>query len=120
MLLTFHQDKNEFLQQISQNYLAAYDNARHIPKWLPDEVCKTVTGIGNTKRALYTNDDCKIYQFKHCLIFNGINPSFYEPDVLDRSIPIELPMIEAKDRMLEKDIMAQFHTMKTRNNNLYL
>lgn len=111
-LLTFQQDKNEFLQQIIQNYLATFDNATHTPKWLPDEVCKTVTGIGHSKRALYTDDETKVYEFKHCLIFNGINIAFYEPDVLDRSIPIELPMIDAKDRRLERDVFNQFYKMK--------
>jgi len=111
-LLTFQQDKNEFLQQVAQNYLATFDNATHTPKWLPDEVCKTVTGIGHSKRALYTDDETKVYEFKHCLIFNGINIAFYEPDVLDRSIPIELPMIEVKDRRLDRDVFDQFYKMK--------
>jgi hypothetical protein len=111
-LLTFHQDKNEFLQQIAQNYLATFDNVKHTPKWLPEEVCKTVTGSGHSKRTIYTVDDAKIYEFKHCLIFNGINLAFYEPDVLDRSITIDLPMIKEEDRRLEKEVLDQFKSMK--------
>ena len=39
------------------NYLAIYDNVKYLPPWFSDEVCKAVTGAGNSKRTLYTNDD---------------------------------------------------------------
>ena len=89
--LTIHDDKSEFIQQVAHNYLAAYDNLKYNPKWLSDEACKTITGIGQTKRVLYTVDEDKIFEYKHCLMFNGINVAFSEPDVIDRSILMELP-----------------------------
>ena len=73
---------------------------------------KAVTGIGQTKRLLYTVDGDKIFEYKHCLMFNGINRAFSEPDILDRSIPIELSEIKPKYRRTEKEILEDFHKLK--------
>ena len=85
---------------------------KYVPKWLSDEVCKAVTGIGQTKRMLYTNDEDKIFEYKHCLIFNGINIVFSEPDVIDRSIIIELEEIEDENRKTEKEILKEFDALR--------
>lgn len=52
-LLTIHDNKSEFIQQLSHNYLSPYDNVKYNPKWLSDEVCKAVTGSGHTEDALH-------------------------------------------------------------------
>jgi hypothetical protein len=113
-LLTIHDDKSEFIQQLAHNYLAAYDNLRHNPKWLSDECCKAITGIGQTKRVVYTIDDDKIFEYKHCLMFNGINIAFSEPDIIDRSIPIELYEIKPEHRRTEKEILEEFNKLKSK------
>jgi hypothetical protein len=111
-LLTLHENLNEFIQQLAHNYLATFDNIKYVPRWLSDEVCKAVTGVGQTKRSLYTDDEDKIYEYKHCLIFNGINIAFTEPDVLDRSIVIHLDEIDEKNRITEKEILEQFNDLR--------
>ena len=111
-LFTIHDDKSEFIQQLAHNYLAAYDNLKYNPKWLSDESCKAITGVGQTKRVVYTIDDDKIFEYKHCLMFNGINIAFSEPDVIDRSIPIELSEIKPEYRRTEKEILQEFNKQK--------
>ena len=111
-LLTIHDDKSEFIQQLAHNYLAAYDNLKYNPRWLSDETCKAITGIGHTKRVLYTNDEDKIFEYKHCLMFNGINIAFSEPDIIDRSIPIELYEIKPEHRRTENEILEEFNKLK--------
>ena len=106
-LLSIHNDKTEFIQQLSHNYLAFYDNIRHEPPWLSDETCKAVTGIGFTKRKHYTNDEDFVYKFKRCLSFSGINVIFTEPDARDRSITIELEGI--LDKVTEEKIYSDFY-----------
>lgn len=106
-LLSIHYDKTEFIQQLSHNYLEFYDNVKYEPKWLSDEACKAVTGIGFTKRKLYTNDEDQIYKYKRCLSFSGINVIFREPDVLDRSIKIELERIDDEHRIPEERIYTE-------------
>lgn len=111
-LLTLHTNPLQFIQQLAHNYLASFDNIKFIPPWLPDEACRTITGTGQTKRELFTDDDDKVYEYKHCLNFNGINLAFSEPDVLDRSIIIELSEIEDDKRKTEQEILERFNESK--------
>ena len=71
--LTFPRDVNELVQQLSHNYIAFYDNVSIIRDWISNQICRAVTGLGFSKRELWTNDDDIIYNFKRCLGFNGIN-----------------------------------------------
>ena len=107
-LLTIYNDQKEFIQQLAHNYLAFYDNLKYIPRWLSDEVCKAVTGVGSTKRKLYSDDDDIVYEYRRCLGFNGINLGLTEPDILDRSILIELQRIRKENTKQEADIMTEF------------
>jgi hypothetical protein len=111
-LLTIHKDRDEFIQQLSHNYVAFYDNLKRIPDWLSDEVCKAVTGIGHTKRKLYSNDDDIVYEYKRCPGFNGINVGLTEPDALDRSILIELIRILQGHRRPEAELIQEFERIK--------
>jgi hypothetical protein len=108
VLLTIHNDRTEFIQQLGHNYTAYYDNVKNAPGWLSDEACKAVTGVGNTKRKLYSDDDDIVYEYRRCLGFNGINISLTEPDALDRSMMIELERIAKEKRRVESDIIAEF------------
>jgi hypothetical protein len=114
ILLTIHKDRSEFVQQLNHNYVAFYDNVKHVPYWLSDEACKAVTGIGQTKRKLYTDDDDIVYEYKRCLGFNGINISLTEPDFLDRSILIELTRISKENRRVESQIIAEFLKLRAK------
>ncbi|HEX9319981.1 MAG TPA: hypothetical protein VF884_13695 [Nitrososphaeraceae archaeon] len=113
-LFTVHNDRNEFVQQLAHNHVAFYDNLKRTPGWLSDEACKAVTGVGQTKRKLYTNDEDFVYEYKRCLGFNGINVTLTEPDALDRSIMIELERITKESRKLESDIFAEFEELRPR------
>jgi hypothetical protein len=112
-LLTIHNDRAEFIQQLAHNYVAYYDNVRGTPDWLSDEACKAVTGVGQTKRKLFTDDDDIIYEYKRCLGFNGINLALTEPDALDRSMMIDLETIDKSKRRQESEIIAEFQSLRS-------
>jgi hypothetical protein len=107
-LLTIYNDVKEFIQQLTHNYVAYYDNLKYAPRWLSDEACKAVTGVGSTKRKLYSDDDDIVYEYRRCLGFNGINLGLTEPDILDRSIMIELQRIRKENTKLDEEVMAEF------------
>ena len=107
-LLSLHKEIREFIQQVAHNYLAFYDNVKYISPELSDEICKAVTGIGSTKRELYTDDDDVVYEYKHCLSFTGINVPLTESDALDRCLMTEQSDIDDEQRA-EKSIATIFN-----------
>lgn len=113
VLLTVHNDRNEFIQQCWQNYVVYYDNLKRTPEWLSDEACKAVTGVGSSKRKLFTDSETIVYEYKRCLGFNGINVILTEPDALDRSLMIEQIRIPKEARRLESQIYQKFESIRS-------
>jgi hypothetical protein len=111
-LLTIPKDRNEFVQHMHHNYVVVYDNVRIVPKWFSDEICKAVTGAGNSKRKLYTDDEDVAYNYKRCILVNGINNVLTEPDALDRSIMLDFTRISDEERREEAEVDAEFEAMK--------
>jgi hypothetical protein len=112
ILLTLHRNIGEFIQQVNHNYINYYDNVKYIPYWLSDEICKAVTGIGHTKRQLYTDDEDIVYENKRPLGLNGINVALTESDALDRILSIVLEEIDEEDRKKEEDLWKEFERIK--------
>jgi hypothetical protein len=102
-LLTFPRDVNELVQQLAHNYVAYYDNVSHIYEWVSDLLCRAITGMGFSKRALWTNEDDIAYSFKRAVGLNGVNIAATKPDLLHRSLIIKLEDIEDEDRRDEED-----------------
>ena len=111
-LLTTPQEKAEFVQQLHHNYLAVYDNIKKLPPWFSDEACKAITGVGSSKRRLYSDDEDIIYDYKRCLMISGINNSLTEPDALDRSILTQFDRIPDEQRKEESEIETIFEEMR--------
>jgi hypothetical protein len=111
-LLTIPKDRNEFVQHMHHNYVIVYDNVRIVPKWFSDEICKAVTGAGNSKRKLYTDDEDVAYNYKRYIMVNGINNVLTEPDALDRSVMLDFTRISDEKRREEAEVDAEFEAMK--------
>ena len=112
LLLTLQRNVDQFIQQVDHNYINYYDNVKFIPYWLSEEICKSVTGTGHTKRVHYTNDDDFVYEHRRCLGLNEINVALTKPDVLDRSISMELEDIDEDKRRKEADLWSEFEKIK--------
>jgi hypothetical protein len=111
--LSFPRDKNEFIQQLSHNYVAYYDNISSILKaWISDEICRAVSGSGSSIRKLYTDDEDKIRSFKRCIGVNGINLAATKPDLLDRGLIFQLERIEKKNRLREQIVNKKFEELR--------
>jgi hypothetical protein len=111
-LLTIPKDRNEFVQHMHHNYVVVYDNVRIVPNWFSDEICKAVTGAGNSKRKLYTDDEDVAYNYKRCILVNGINNVLTESDALDRSVILDFTRISDEQRREEAEVDAEFDAMK--------
>ena len=82
--------------------------ARRLPAWMSDTFCRAVTGTGNSKRQLYTDDEDVTYQYRRCPGLNGINIVATRGDFLDRVILYECSMIDDADRMEDKELDRKF------------
>ena len=99
-VLTFAlpRDNVELVQQLDHNHVVYYDNVSKMPDWISDQFCRASTGGGSSKRRLYTEDDDKIYNFKRCVGFNGVNLAATKSDLLDRGLIIKVERIDDKAR----------------------
>ena len=103
-----YKDKKEFMQYLAHNYSCLLDNLSSISPDLSDLICSAVTGDGDSKRALYTDDDDIIYNFKRCFIINGINNVVTRPDLLRRAVLFPLEPPSPSERLEEREYWRRF------------
>lgn len=106
---TLPKDQKELIQKLDHHYFTFFDNVSFISEETSDALCKAITGGGFSKRELYKDDDDIIYNFMRCIGINGINVMATRPDLLERSILVELNRIDEKDRKQEEEIYNNFN-----------
>lgn len=111
-LSTFSKDDTELVQQLSHHYFTGYDNVTYLSNWQSDALCRATTGTAGAKRSLFTNDDDFIFHFRRCIGLNGINVVATKPDLLDRSVLIELQRIPEENRKTEEVFWREFEEAK--------
>jgi hypothetical protein len=85
-----------------------YDNLSELKDWQSDAFANLATGGGFAVRTLYTDDDEQLF-FAECpIIINGINDVVTRGDLADRSIGVDLELIEDSRRRERKGLMAAF------------
>ena len=99
---------NDLIQQLDHHYISAYDNVSNIDDSQSDIFCRGITGLGQSKRQLYTDDQDFITRFRRCITQNGISINIGKPDLADRSIVQETKKIDKINRKEDKIIKADF------------
>jgi 5S rRNA maturation endonuclease (ribonuclease M5)/energy-coupling factor transporter ATP-binding protein EcfA2 len=107
-LLRIPRNDRDIIQNFDHHYCTYFDNVSKIPKWLSDIFCRAVTGEGIEARSLYTDEEAFIRQYKRVIGLTGINVAATEPDLLDRSILIELNPIPKSERKEIRVIKNEF------------
>jgi hypothetical protein len=105
-------DCTQLIQIVSHHWASFFDNLSHLNVELSDAICRICTGGGFSKRKLYTDDDDVTYNLQHVIGINGINNVASKPDLLDRSLIIELTRIQPGDRKSEKELDERFRNLK--------
>ncbi len=102
-------DNTRDLAVIARNQLIlAIDNVSYLKQEQSDALCRLATGAGFAVRKLYTNDGLFTVSGARPLLLNGI-PDFVEaPDLLDRSLIVELPVLPDDQRSKESLLRDQF------------
>ncbi len=92
----------------SNNYLVSFNNVSVLKNSLQDTLCCVSTGGGFSTRLLFTNDKEYVSDTMRPIIMNGIDNFITRPDLLDRSIVIDLPNIKDTERKSEAEINKAF------------
>jgi putative DNA primase/helicase len=90
------------------SHIVGFDNVSYIPDEMSDVLCRISTGAGFRTRTNYTDLDETIFKTCRPIILNSIGDPINRPDLLDRTLSIELEPISDEQRRLDDDIEARF------------
>jgi hypothetical protein len=78
------------------NHLVTYENLSYLSGPMQDVMCVLSTGGGFGKRKLFTDFDESVLIVQRPWLVNGINPTVTAPDLLNRAVCIECPVIQSR------------------------
>jgi hypothetical protein len=67
-----------------------------------------ITGGGDSRRELYSNNREFAFKVMRPVVLNGINIPSDRPDLLERTLIVEVPDIRPEERETEHDLWAKF------------
>ncbi len=111
-VLIMPSDTKELVLHLARHHLVFYDNVSRISDKQSDLFCVAVTGGGISKRELYTDADDFIFHIQTNVGINGINVSAIQPDLLERSILMELTPVGEDQRLTEHVLYAEFEKIR--------
>lgn len=112
--ISMKRSHEELVQILAHNYCALFDNVSWLNEEQIDTLCRAVTGSGESKRELYSDDEDVIYNYRRCIGMNTINLAVNRPDFLDRAILIPLETISNSERLSESELEKQFLERKAK------
>jgi hypothetical protein len=107
-LRSLPRDERDLVIAASNGWVLALDNASAIKDWLSDALCRLATGGGYATRELFSDDSEAIFEATRPVIITSIEGLPGRPDLVDRSVLLELPAIAAADRKPERALLAQW------------
>lgn len=105
---TAPRDLGQWAVTASGSWLIALDNLSSMPDWLSDALCRAVTGDALTTRALYSDSDIHVMQFRRLIALTSIDAGALRGDLGERLLPIELQRIPPNRRRTDAEIAEQF------------
>ncbi len=111
-LLSPPTDINELAQASNHHYCLYLDNLSYLRDDLSDALCRLATGIGFTKRKLFTNDEDILFTQKTAIGVTGITLVAQKADLLDRCLILSFERIPEEARMDEEDFWKNFNSEK--------
>jgi hypothetical protein len=111
---TVRYDPRDILQKALHAYILMLDNLSTLPESAADSMCRFVTGEGDSKRKLYTDDEDVIVEIMRAVILTAINAPTDRGDLLDRSLAVELERIPDNERRTDEELWAAFEREHSR------
>ena len=105
-------DIPELALAANHNYCLYLDNLSYLSDQLSDVLCRLVTGVGFTKRKLYTDSDDILLNQIVAVGITGITLVATKPDLLDRCLILRFQRISDEKREDEGDFWQRFNNEK--------
>jgi hypothetical protein len=105
-------EPRDLLVSAINNHLVTLDNLSGLSPELSDCLCRLATGGGLDVRALYTDTDQVLVEIQRPVLVNGIDDIASRPDLSERSIILNLPVIDPTRRRAEKPFWAELNSAK--------
>lgn len=90
------------------NSVIAVDNVSTLTTPASDALCRLSTGGGFATRALYTDDEERVFEQMRAIAVNGIDAVATRQDLLDRAIVVRSPRITSRED--EATLWSAFET----------
>lgn len=98
-----------------RQWIMAFDNISKITPRVSDALCRITDGGSFATRALYTDSDEAIFTAARPLILNGIESVVERPDLLDRTLLVELqPIADHGTRRSHDQLVNRFDQLRPR------
>jgi hypothetical protein len=103
-----HNNERDMSAAVRNGWIYATDNNSVMPAWLSDELCRLVTGDSKVNRALYSDDDVVVLQYRRPVIINSIDLAGLRADLADRMAAVRLSPIADAARRSDADVERAF------------
>lgn len=92
-----------------KSWVLNFDNLSYLKPEMADALCRLSTGGGFRTRALYTDDNERLFNSVRPIIINGITDLATRHDLADRSLVVQLSTIPKDKRIAEKELMMNWN-----------
>jgi hypothetical protein len=107
-LRTTPREMRDLMIAANNGWVVSFDNLSGLPIWLSDGLCRLATGGGFATRELYSDAEEVLFDATRPACLNGITGVATRPDLLDRSLIVELPVIPEERRRPERELWDEF------------
>lgn len=107
-------DRHDLMIAATNAWVVGFDNLSSVSGDLSDSLCRIATGAAMRTRELYSNDGERIFKVSRPVILNGIGELSSRPDLVERSVMLNLPHIPASGRQTEADVWRRFGELHPR------
>lgn len=92
---TAPKQKDDVFISAKNSHVVSFENLSHLSADYQDALCSLATGAGYATRTLYTTTDETTIELKKPIVLNGISIIVTAQDLLDRTLHIDLPMLDS-------------------------
>lgn len=112
-LLIYPRSLDDIYVLAKNSHVIAFDNVSFIPNDHADIFCAMATGVGYTKRKLYTDSEEQSFDAHKPIIVTAIDYPTHRSDFLERCIVYDFVPFEEKNRTAETELNKHFALIKS-------